>query len=43
MCSVQESEVPVDVIKFDKLFIIATLDSLISFQQKRNLGQFLQT
>lgn len=38
MCSVQGSERPADLIIFDKVFIIATLHSIINFQGKHSLG-----
>lgn len=49
MCSGQGSEMPADLIKFDKVFIIATLHSIINFQGKQsrsvffNLDQTLQS
>lgn len=39
MYNVQGSEVLIDVIKFDDVFIIATLNSIINLQGNDNLGQ----
>lgn len=42
MCSVQESGVPIDIIKFDNFFIIPTLHRLNNFQENWNLGHFFK-
>lgn len=39
-CNVQGSDISLDAIKFDKVFIIATLHSIISLQWNQSVGQY---